>query len=278
MPFRFNGALRCPIDGAPLQEHQGSLRCAQAHSFDVARQGYVNLLSAQDKRSRDPGDSKAMVAARHRFLEAGHYQRIAESIVQTLSPHLQEGALIVDAGCGEGYYLQHLAEKMFETCSPVPAFLGYDVSKWALQAAARRFPATWLVASNRSLPLAEASADFVLDIFGFPQPAEFARVLKASGILLTVRAGDKHLLELRQLIYPQIRSKPNASSPLSGFNPLCSSRLCYQLPDLAQSAIQDLLLMTPHLFRATTEGKARLAALHTLNLTVDVCLDLYQKV
>ena len=81
LPFT---ALACPLDGAPLQRQAVSLRCPEGHCFDLAAQGYVNLLPVQNKRSRDPGDSKEMVAARRRFLEVGHYQPIADAVARAV--------------------------------------------------------------------------------------------------------------------------------------------------------------------------------------------------
>lgn len=278
MPFLPHAALRCPLDGSPLDMQGGSLRCANQHSFDIARQGYANLLGAQDKRSRDPGDSKAMIAARRRFLEAGYYQPIAERLSTTLMPYLKENALIVDAGCGEGYYLQQLRKHMLDAARPEPHIVGFDISKWAMQAAGGRFPATWLVASTRHIPLAEASADVAMDMFGFPDYAEFARVLKPSGLLVCVRAGKDHLLELRKIIYPDVKTKVVSDPEPAELTRIGSAQLSYDIARLETEFIGDLLLMTPHLFRASAQGKARVAALRELSLRVDVSIDLLQKI
>ena len=131
-------ALACPLDGAPLQRQGGSLRCADGHCFDLAAQGYVNLLPVQNKRSLDPGDSKEMVAARRRFLEAGHYQPIADAVARAVLAAAAPGRTLtcLDAGCGEGYYLRQLAAAA-GNAHPL-ALLGLDISKWAVQAAAKR--------------------------------------------------------------------------------------------------------------------------------------------
>ena len=107
-PFQ---ALACPLDGAPLRRHGGALRCGRGHSFDLASQGYVNLLPVQNKRSLDPGDSKLMVAARRRFLNAGHYAPIAAAVGRAVLAGRPGDAptACLDAGCGEGYYLRQLA-------------------------------------------------------------------------------------------------------------------------------------------------------------------------
>jgi 23S rRNA (guanine745-N1)-methyltransferase len=253
------------------------MRCPSNHSFDIAKQGYVNLLSAQDKRSKDPGDSQAMIAARHRFLQSGHYRPIADCIGDVLLPYLQGEALVVDAGCGEAYYLDCLRERMLASAIMEPVMLGFDISKWAIQSAARRFPATWLVASNRNIPLVDASVDVLIDMFGFADFASFARVLKPSGVLLRVQAGADHLRELRQIIYPTLKERDSSLSVPEGFSLVQRKQLGFRLSDLDSQDISDLLLMTPHLFRASAQGKQRAAALQSLSLNVDVSLELLQR-
>lgn len=277
MAFRSHAALRCPLDALPLEVHEGSVRCPNQHSFDIAKQGYVNLLSAQDKRSKDPGDSQAMIAARHRFLEAGHYAPLGDCLADLLLPAANPQSLIVDAGCGEGYYLHCLRERVLRSMHVEPFLLGFDVSKPAVLTAARRFSATWVVASNRNIPLNDASVDILIDMFGFPDFASFTRVIKPGGLLLRVQAGTDHLLELRRVIYPRIKERePPAMAPV-GFSVVHRKQLNFELRNLDQASISDLLLMTPHLFRASAEGKKRAAALTSLSLGVDVSLELLQK-
>jgi 23S rRNA (guanine745-N1)-methyltransferase len=261
-----------------MEQQGASLQCSNGHSFDISRQGYVNLLGAQDKRSRDPGDGKAMITARRNFLDGGYYQPIAARLSQLVETLLTtEDALVTDAGCGEGYYLQQLAENISAAGNPLPAMLGFDISKWAMQTAARRFPATWLVASNRHIPLADQSADVVLSLFGFPEYPAFRRILKKTGALLMVNAGPQHLLELREIIYPSIRFKSSdriVAAKAAGFKLVEHTELSYNIAALGQEAINQLLAMTPHMFRASSEGKRRAAALTELSLTVDVVFEI----
>lgn len=280
-------ALACPLDGAPLQRQGGSLRCADGHCFDLAAQGYVNLLPVQNKRSLDPGDSKEMVAARRRFLEAGHYQPIADAVAQAVLQAAPAGRTLtcLDAGCGEGYYLRQLAAAAGDA-HPL-ALLGLDISKWAVQAAAKRdlrdlfgnagrradAHAAWVVGSNAGLPVLPGSLDRVLCMFGFPAYTEFARVLRPGGELLQVDAGPDHLRELRAVIYPSLKPERGGERPTPpGFAPLGSERLRFAFRLEGRDTITDLLAMTPHLHRATAEGRARAAALTAIDLTVDVML------
>jgi 23S rRNA (guanine745-N1)-methyltransferase len=267
-------ALACPLDGAPLHCHGASWRCAAGHSFDIAAHGYANLLPVQQKRSRDPGDSKEMVAARRRFLNAGHYQPIAAAVSRAALAELPANATIrsLDAGCGEGYYLRQLAAASGE--GRTLAVLGLDISKWAVLSAAKQDKRpNWIVGSNANLPVLPATLDLVLCMFGFPVYGEFARVLKPGGVLLQVDAGPDHLRELREIIYPALKPERPADTQVpAGFGWLSTESVRFPLAIDGAEAIADLLAMTPHLYRASAEGRARAAALTALAVTVDVRL------
>ena len=233
----------------------------------------MNLLLANEKRSRDPGDSRQMVNARSHFLDAGHYAGLADKMFELLAGLSKHQSVIADAGCGEGYYLEYLYDRFSNTDLASTTLLGYDISKWAVQAAARRFPATWLVASNRNIPLRPQSADMLLSLFGFPAYESFRNVLKKDGILILANAGPRHLIELREVIYPTVKVSDSgelAQAMATGFTLVESSAVQYSIPSLSQLEISQLLLMTPHLFRASREGRSKAQSLKTISLSVDV--------
>jgi 23S rRNA (guanine745-N1)-methyltransferase len=275
MPVTSFRALACPLDGAPLQGDGATWRCAAGHCFDIASQGYANLLPVQQKRSLDPGDSKEMVAARRRFLNAGYYQPIAAAVSRAVLAELSEDATItcLDAGCGEGYYLRQLAA--VRSSGQMLALLGLDISKWAVLAAAKQDKRpNWIVGTNAHLPVLSETLDRVLCMFGFPVYAEFARVLKSGGELLQVDAGQEHLRELREIIYPALKLERTAEAAVpAGFRHLLTETVSFLLSLDSQEQIADLLAMTPHLYRASVDGRARAAALKTLSVTVDVRLN-----
>ncbi|WP_434517066.1 putative RNA methyltransferase [Dechloromonas sp. ARDL1] len=264
-------ALACPLDGAPLHREGSAWRCASGHNFDIASQGHTHLLPVQHKRSLDPGDSKEMVAARRRFLNAGHYQPIAEAVARAVLADLPPEAACLDAGSGEGYYLRQLAAAATDQGQSL-AILGLDISKWAVLAAAKQDARpNWVVGTNARLPVLDGTVDRVLCLFGFPVYAEFARVLKPGGRLIQVDAGPDHLRELREIIYPTLKpQRPADTSAPAGFSARPGETVRFSLALDSQEQIADLLAMTPHLYRASAEGRAKAAALNKLSMTVDV--------
>jgi len=282
-------ALACPLDGDPMRREGQTWRCAAGHSYDIARQGYTHLLPVQHKRSRDPGDSKAMVAARQRFLNAGHYQPVADAVARAVLAHRStSGSLCcLDAGCGEGYYLRQLADAGAGEASL--SLLGLDISKWAVLCAAKQervflrnadetAGGTWVVASNANLPVQSNSLDCVMCLFGFPVYPEFVRVLKPGGLLIQADVGPEHLRELREIIYPSLKPERERSDATpEGLTLRDSQSIRYSLSLHESGAIADLLAMTPHLYRASAEGRASAEALDSLTVTVDVRLTRFQR-
>ncbi|WP_417440248.1 putative RNA methyltransferase [Idiomarina abyssalis] len=261
--------LICPLDGKPLRLNERSWRCDNNHSYDVAKQGYVNLLPVQNKRSKDPGDSKAMVQARREYLEQGYYEPLARALANTV---LAEGdQAVLDAGCGEGYYLRYLVEQAEQKGIDLRV-AALDISKWAVQAAAKRDKRlSWMVASNNSIPLADNSVDTIFCVFGFPVEAEFKRVLKPGGRLIMVDPAGSHLKELKAIIYSELKSK-NETLPItdSAFELTSEQQVTFPVSLASNQAIKDLLTMTPHLYRSSVEGRERIEALSSLELTADV--------
>lgn len=167
----------------PLQREERRLVCANGHAFDVSRSGYINLLQPQDRRAAVPGDRVEAVVARRRFLDRGFAAPLLAAIRGRVS-----GADILDAGCGEGYYLGSIGRGS-----------GVDISTAAIDLAARRYPqCEWIVANaDRFLPYADGSFDTVLSITGRLNAAEFRRVIRESGVLIVAVASPEDLMELR---------------------------------------------------------------------------------
>lgn len=264
--------LLCPVCGLPLHKEDRLWRCEKNHSFDIARQGYVNLLTVDKKHARHPGDTKEQVAARKAFLDGGFYAPIAETVKELIVP-FSPGA-VLDAGCGEGYYLTKLQEAI-----PEAAFAGIDISKDAVRfAAVRNKNVLWLTGTAASLPFPEKSFDCVLSMFALTVEQEFARVLKDEGFYLRVTAGEDHLMGLKQIIYPEILRKGKDLHPtFAGFHLSKTQTLEFSFTLENNKQVQDLLSMTPHFWRISKEGAERLHQTNTLTDTAQVVFDLYQK-
>jgi 23S rRNA (guanine745-N1)-methyltransferase len=236
----------------------------------------VNLLPVQKKKSRDPGDNREMVEARRRFLDAGHYDPIADAVVTQVSG-LSTGPsrTILDSGCGEGFYLHRLALALAALDLPA-TLLGLDISKHAIQLAAKKNrDLGWLVASARGAPIQPHSLDTILCLFGFCFYEDFARLLKPGGSLLRVDAGPEHLLELRQRIYPELKpARPfnYLSATDAGFALQQEHALRFTLPRLDDATLHQLMAMTPHMYRADKSLLGRLTASEIPPIRVDVVL------
>lgn len=191
------GCLICPVCGGDLDLGGATLRCASGHAFDVARQGYVNLLPGGSHTGT--ADSRPMAEARDAFLGAGHYEAIVDAVADAAARALAEGppGCVADVGAGTGHYLARVLERI-----PARAGLALDLSKHALQRAARAHPQIGAAVCDtwRPLPVRTGAAALVLDIFAPRNPAEFARVLHPGGALLVVVPTADHLRELVEVL------------------------------------------------------------------------------
>ena len=270
----------CPLDNLLLHREKNSLRCDKGHTYDVAREGYCNLLLVQEKASLDPGDNQVMVAARRRFLDGGHFTPIADRLGRIVfeiagKNHRSNPLRVVDAGCGEGYYLHQLSQSTFVKQHQSNFILaGCDISKWAVKAAAKRSSDIfWAVAGNRRLPFAPDSVDVILSMFGFPDWKSFKTVQPVNGHVVLVDPGPDHLIELRKIIYPKVNVSELPALPTAateaGYVLEQQSQLKFSVNLKNNSSIQDLLSMTPHAFRITPKAREELETLKHLTVSVD---------
>lgn len=264
--------LLCPICGSKLCRTPHSWSCENRHSFDIARQGYVNLLVVQQKHSLHPGDTREQVAARRAFLDGGFYAPIAEALIEASRDFSCEGP-ILDVGCGEGYYSSRLAQAMGAELT------GLDISKEAVRAAAGKYKdACWLCATASRLPVKEESCGLVTSLFALTMAEEFHRVLKKNGLYFQVLAAEDHLMGLKSIIYPELLHKEKDSVPeIPGFALLESRPIRFTF-HVEGAQVQNLLSMTPHVYRIGKEGAERLAATPALTDTASCILNIYKPV
>lgn len=256
--------LVCPKCGKQLVREGQSYRCERGHCYDVARQGYTNLLIRKQKES---GDNAGMVKARSSFLEAGYYACLREAlkqIIDALSP-----ACIVDAGCGEGYYTSALIREG-------RTVYAFDLSKHALMKCARRSnDLHCFAASCFALPLSDHCADLITSLFAPFAQEEFARVLRAGGHVLKVEPGRRHLYELKELLYDRVIENEAEAVRYPSFA-LEKEWLIEDVIEVRGAEhIEALFQMTPYYYRSPREGARRLRACASLRTTIQFHVELY---
>jgi len=276
--------LICPIDGVEFKIAEKHLVCENGHNFDVARQGYVNLLPVQHKRSKAPGDSKEMVQARESFLNTGVYAPIANKLAELVDSYIlgDRSVCLMDAGCGDGYYFDvmfnHLKDKVGQGTL---SFIGMDISKPAIIAATKRNKLiTWIVGTNRQPPISNSSVDIIICVFGFQSFEGFNEILSQGGKIIMVEPGPEHLKELREIIYTNVKtSEPSDLSYLQeiGLSVIDEQKMFFKSGELDNETINALLLMTPHFYRANKDGRETAIKLEHIELTVDVVVRTVEK-
>ncbi|KAA9001754.1 23S rRNA (guanine(745)-N(1))-methyltransferase [Affinibrenneria salicis] len=268
-------SYQCPLCHQPLSLHSSRWSCGQ-HHFDCAREGYVNLLPVQFKKSRQPGDNAAMMQARRAFLDAGHYQPLRDRVVALADAFLSAGARsLLDIGCGEGYYTAELARWLGR--QRTLQVYGLDVSKAAIQRAARRYhEVAFCVASSQRLPFSDASLDAVLKIYAPCNDAELQRTVKPGGLVMTVSPGPRHLLQLKACVYQQAHLHALKEERLSGFQQVAQHTQAWTMT-LSGTQADALLRMTPFAWRATPDVSATLCAQHSFDCETDFIIRLHQR-
>ncbi|MFS7195595.1 23S rRNA (guanine(745)-N(1))-methyltransferase [Rahnella inusitata] len=267
---------QCPLCFQPLELTGQQWRCPQNHQFDHAKEGYVNLMPVQHKRSKQPGDSTEMMMSRRAFLDAGHYQPLRDRLVTLLDEVLPQSATaLLDIGCGEGYYTTAIAKRLALTRAM--KVYGLDVAKVAIRYAAKRYhSAAFCVASSHRLPFAEASLDAVVRIYAPCKAQELYRAVKPGGVVLTVAPGPRHLYQLKGLIYQDVQLHAELDEQLEGFERIATESLAYAMQLTGPEAF-DLLQMTPFAWRATEEVMANLKAETAFGCETDFVIRLHQR-
>lgn len=262
----------CPKCQGDLSRRDNSLVCPAGHTYDIARSGYVNLLLPQQMNAKHPGDNKLMVNARKNFLDKGYYSCLRERFCEAAAKYCT-GGLVLDAGCGEGYYTAELAKTL-----PHSFIMGTDISKTAVDQAAKRARAEGIknalfsVSSIFHLPVKSGSCSLLTTLFAPYCGEEYSRVLCDGGIMIMVIPAERHLYGLKQAVYDEPYLNEVKDYALDGFT--LSERIPVDSEihlDCGED-IQNLFSMTPYYYKTGEEGQRRLAALN--ELTTEICFEI----
>lgn len=271
--------LKCPVCGEMLDNINKSYSCPNRHSFDVSAKGYVNLLLSNQMNAKLPGDNKMMVNARADFLSKGYYSHLAEEISRTVCEFFA-GGVILDAGCGEGYYTENIYNALTEKNISFN-MIGVDISKFACAHAARRFRnadnCEIAAASIFHLPAADSSCSCIVTMFAPFCREEFLRVLKSGGYLIMAIPAENHLINLKSAVYDEPYKNHTADYAVEGFDFRGSRRVSREIFIDNTEDIRSLFSMTPYYYKTGREGHERLEKLTSLRDRADFEVLVYVK-
>jgi 23S rRNA (guanine745-N1)-methyltransferase len=299
----------CPVCGSPLSREEKAYRCAGSHSYDISKEGYVNLLLANQKQSSDPGDSKEMIDARKSFLSRGYYKPLARAVASAIIKYKRRSLItslnsrmtycqrrdlkgiiegrfetstgslqhilnipplsetdpvpdtrpkvipdftILDAGCGEGYYTDYISKN--RSINKSAEIYGIDISREGIKTASKRNSTiSYAVAGIYNLPVLSRSVDSLLNIFAPFSEAEFSRVIKDNGTIISVAPGAHHLYEFKKNLYDDVYFNDEEFKLPERFHITETIRVKYELNVHNKEDIANLLKMTPYYHKSSPD-------------------------
>lgn len=260
--------LICPVCGKPLTFGDHVVRCENGHSFDVAREGYVNLL-----RSSRPGeligDDKASARCRRDFLNQGYYRCLQQALCRIFEN--RQGS-VLDICCGEGYYTAALGQ------NPNLKVFGFDISREMVRLAAKRGGGQYFVANMAAIPMADNAVDYATHLFAPFHEQSFARVLKPGGRLFTVIPGKAHLFGLKQAVYDTPYENDEQIPQTTLLKPVGVTKVTDRICLASQQDIQAVFRMTPYFFHTSRADKDKLLPLSRLETPVEFIIAEYEKI
>ena len=235
--------LACPKCHQQLHLENKTLKCENNHCYDISKRGYINLLLNPDKATNNPGDSKESLVARKAYLNKGYYDPILNQVIT----------------CIDEFKHQY----------------GLDISKIAIDMATRyRKDVTWLVGNSKNIPILDHSLDFICALFTVVNQDELKRALKEDGYIVHVTANNQHLIEIKELIYDEIKVKSDKYIRLD-FNQVKSYDFKEKVHISNREDALNLLMMTPHYYHIKKEKRGVLDTLQGLDITIDIKVTVY---
>ncbi len=266
----------CPVCGKKLEISGKSYICPNRHTFDMAKSGYVNLLPTNNSGSVH-GDNKLMLRARREFLEKGYYKPLCDAVCRTVAKYCGNGYIILDAGCGEGYYTTAV-KAIFDKSDIAIDMYGIDISKDAVDMAAKRKSGVnFAAASVFHIPVMSESCDILLTMFAPYCGEEYRRVLKSDGIMIMAIPSESHLWELKSKIYDTPYKNEVKDYQLDGFEFLGAEKIGYTMEISENSDIFSLFSMTPYYYKTGKTEQQRLNELKFLETQAEFEILTYKK-
>lgn len=269
--------FRCPVCKGPLYRGEWVYSCDRGHTYDISTKGHVNLLLANQKNSKMPGDDPACLAARRKFLANGFYQGLSDKINGLALELTEMKPALADCCCGEGYYIKRL----YQACVAAgkrPDCVAFDISKQGVKmAASRNSPIRFAAASVFSIPLLDHSVDLALHCFAPYCSSEIYRILKPGGWLLGVIPGKRHLFSMKEALYRTPYENDEKGYPEQKL--VLRERVRVEGKILLQGSekIYDLFAMTPYFYRTAPEDAKKLLSLPQLETELDFIIQVFQK-
>ena len=264
----------CPVCKSGLNKKDNVFICENNHCYDIAKQGYVNLLQSQRSSKKRHGDDKLMIQARRDFLDGGFYKPLLDDICTAVERCAKSNTFsLLDCGCGECYYTSYIKEKF-----PNADIYGTDISKEALIFGAKRTKEIHLAAaSSSSLPVGDNSFDVVTSIFAPVFPDEFMRVLTDDGILIRAVPLEDHLFGLKRAIYDIPYKNKTEDHFLTGFKLIENKQIKYTLKLENTTDIMNLFKMTPYFYKTSRSDQEKIEKLETLETEIGFGVLVYIK-
>lgn len=260
--------IKCPICNEELVRIDNMYRCFNRHNYDIAKEGYINLLKKQG--GKDFGDDPTMVKARRSFFNLDYYAPLKLKLTELINSYNPN--TLLDLGSGEGYYTNYFKE---HTNADI---MGIDIAKEAVRIASKQNRnVNYVVGSVQDIPLYDSSIDLVINNFTPLDLDEIYRVLNKDGILITTKVGKNHLLELKQSIYDEVYLNDNEPINDKRYMLLDSLIVKFKIDLKSNEDITNLFMMTPYAHHTSLASKEKLKQLNLLDVTCEFNIDIYKK-
>ena len=268
----------CPVCKNTLERKEKSYVCERLHSFDVAKSGYVNLFISQVSSKKVHGDDKTMIRARSRFLDSGTYFFLADRLASMVGSLALDGDILLDAGCGEGYYTDIIKDRLLREGKDCTV-IGVDLSKDALISASKRSKSIeFAISSVFDIPVASESVSLVWNIFAPLAGTEYARILKDGGFFIRVYPLAEHLMGLKEKIYKNPYENPAEDLSLDGFELVLNEELRRDVTLLDSEIIDALFKMTPYYYKTSESDQKKLSEIDRIETPLAFGIALYKKI